>query len=270
MRIFTPTQELPFAGHPTIGTAYVLATVGRFPPNTTEITLHEKVGQISVTLEGDPARPSFAWLTSPPVRFEPPIANRAGIAEAVGLAMNDLLGGATGPPIQVGSTGNRFLYVPVRDRAATDAVVIDSRRLATILSPVGVGDDSPLIGVFVFNPEEARGADHVGGAYARMIAPTPAEGEDPTTGSASGPLAVYLVKEGLHAEARPTSGSIRLLSEQGTKMLRQSFVHLAVDLDPSGAVTTVRIGGSTAPVIEGVLRLPEHRSGGPTSGSQND
>lgn len=261
VRIFSPTQELPFAGHPTIGTAYVLATLGRFPANATEITLHEKVGPISVTFEGDPARPAFAWMTSPPVRFEPPIADRLGIAEAVGLELDDRLGGGSGPPIQVGSTGNRFLYVPLRDRAATEGVVIDSRRLATVLAAVRPGAESPLIGVFLFNPEEAHAAEHVGGAYSRMIAPSPAEGEDPATGSASGPLAVYLVREGLHAGGRAAPGMIRLLSEQGTKMLRQSFVHLAIDLDAVGAVTEVRIGGSTAPVIEGVLRLPEHRFG---------
>ena len=255
VRIFTPTQELPFAGHPTIGTAYVLATLGRFPAGVAEVVLHEGVGPIAVALEGDPARPAFAWMTHPPVRFEPPIADRAGIARALGLELADLLGGGSGPPIQVGSTGNRFLYVPVADRERTDAVLVDARRLASVLEGVTTESEPPLIGVFVFSPEAESGLNPAGGAYSRMIAPAPAEGEDPATGSASGPLAAYLVKEGLFSGKRPAPGTIRLVSEQGTQMRRQSFVHLAVDVDAAGVVAAVRIGGSTVPIIEGALRL---------------
>lgn len=255
VRIFTPTQELPFAGHPTIGTAYVLATLGRFPAGATEIVLHEGVGPIPVALEGDPARPAFAWMTHPPVRFEPPIADRAGIARALGLGPEDLLGGASGPPVQVGSTGNRFLYVPVADRVRTDAVVIDPRDLAAVLDVTNRVTDGPLIGVFMFTPIPVTGSETVGGAYSRMI--DPGEGEDPATGSASGPLAAYLVKEGLVAGPSTTPGTIRLLSEQGTRMKRQSFVHLAVDVDAAGGVLAVRVGGATVPIIEGTLRLPD-------------
>ncbi len=251
VRIYTPTQELPFAGHPTIGTAFVLATLGRFPTGATEIVLHEGVGPIPVTLEGDPVRPRFAWMTHPPVRFEPPIEDRAALAEALGVTVDDLLGGASGPPAQTGTTGNRFLYVPLADRSPVDSIAIDHRLLQRLLP------GPQPIGVFVFAPEERPEPGFAGGAYSRMVDPAPGEGEDPATGSASGPLAAYLVREGLHRG--PTSGpaTIRLLSEQGTKMRRQSFVHLAVDIDASGSVIAVRVGGATVPLITGTLRLPE-------------
>lgn len=249
VRIFTPIEEMPFAGHPTIGTAYVLATLGRFPAGASEVALHENVGVVSVRLEGDPARPSFAWLTHPPVEWDPPIADRTGVAEALGLTVDDLLGGLDGPPLQIGGT-NRFFYAPLVDRAAVDRVAISERDFLRLV-------DSPSRGgafVFFFAPEQpAAGEKLAGKVYARMIVPGPGGFEDPATGSASGPLGAYLVKERLFGAA---GGPYRYLSEQGTKMGRQSFIHIVVETDAAGTVETIFIGGATVPIIEGTLRLP--------------
>ena len=112
VRIFTPAREVPFAGHPTIGTAWVLATE-KLLPNSLRFNLEEGIGPVEVTLEGDPARPRMLWMRHGEARFGPELIERAGFARALGLAESDLLAGA---PIQTGSTGSTFLFIPLRDR----------------------------------------------------------------------------------------------------------------------------------------------------------
>lgn len=232
VRIFTPASELPFAGHPTVGTAWVLATRGRL--GGARAVLEEGIGPVPVELEGDPARPSFVWMRHGTAEFEPPVTERAGVAAALGLAASALHATA---PIRVGSTGRRFLYVPLRDRAAVDRAALDvpaMRRAA----------GEPLPGVFVFCPEER-------GAYSRMFAPhTSRTPEDPATGAATGPLGAYLVTHGLVRGA----GAFRFVSEQGTHMGRPSFVHIRLRAE-GGAATDIGVGGSVVPVLEGRVSL---------------
>ena len=234
VRIFTPASEIPFAGHPTVGTAWVLATLGRLG-GVVHAALEEGAGPVPVQLEGDPARPMFVWMRQRDAEFGPELADRAGVAAALGLAEGDLQDGA---PICVGSTGRPFLYVPLRDRPAVDRATLDvpaMRRAA----------GEPLPGVFVFAAEK-------GGAYSRMFAPhTSRIPEDPATGAASGPLGAYLVQHGLAGG----DGALRLVSEQGTQMGRQSFVHIRLRRD-GARVTDIAVGGSVVPVLEGRLTIP--------------
>ena len=239
LRIFTPTREIPFAGHPTIGTAWVLATHGLAPKGEARFVLEERIGPVPVELEGDPARPDFIWMTHPEVAFDPPLENRDAMARALGLEAADLWPGA---PIQPGSTGNTFLFVPLRDRATVDRAALDVR---AFLDAMG---DRPHIGVFVFAPDPDPAAGRV---YSRMFAPhTSGVPEDPATGSASGPLGAYLVRQGLVQKA----AEVRIVSEQGTKMGRQIFVHIRLDMSGE-TITRIRVGGSAVPVLEGELRL---------------
>src|SRR6267142_1735493 len=233
VRIFTPARELPFAGHPTVGTAWVLATRGRLGGGA-RATLEEGIGPVAVELEGDPARPSFVWMRHRDAEFGPPVSDRTGVATALGLDAAALHASA---PIRVGSTGSPFLYVPLRDRAAVDRAALD---VAAMRRAAG----EPLPGVFVFCAEAA-------GAYSRMFAPhTSRTAEDPATGAASGPLGAYLVTHGL---VRGT-GAVRLVSEQGTQMGRQSFVHIRLRVE-GGAATEICVGGSVVPVLEGRVSL---------------
>ena len=245
VRIVTPTQELPFAGHPTIGTAYVLATLGRLPPGAREIVLEEGVGPIRVRLEGDPAAPSFLWMDHPPAVFGAGLPDRAAIATALGLVEGDLLPGA---PIASGSTGLPFLYVPLRDRAAVDRAWLDLAALRPLLPPGTPAD------VFVFAVDPDPRPDGATAAYSRMFAPADGIPEDPATGSASGPLGAYLVRHGLASPAAD-GAAVRIVSEQGAKMGRQSFVHIAVETS-SGEPAAIRVGGAAVPVLDGTLRLP--------------
>ncbi|ACZ40452.1 PhzF family phenazine biosynthesis protein [Sphaerobacter thermophilus] len=239
VRIFTPGRELPFAGHPTVGTAYVLATSGRVPAGATEFALEERVGPVPVRLEGDPNAPTFIWMRHPAATFGPPREGRAQLAAALGLDEADLLPDV---PVCVGSTGVPFLYIPLRDPATVDRVVVDLPALSAWFG------DEELVGTFVFAPNPAAGPNRV---YSRMIA---AHGigiaEDPATGSASGPLGAYLVRHGLVA----SSDEVRIVSEQGTKIGRQSFVHITVRSRPDGG-EEIEVGGGTVPVLEGTLRI---------------
>jgi len=240
VRIFTPAREVPFAGHPTIGTSWVLATERLMAAGATSFNLEEGIGPVEVTLEGEPTRPSFLWMRHGEARFGAELGDRAGFARALGLAETDLLAGA---PVCTGSTGNAFLYIPLRDRDAVDRARLD---VPSLLAAQGEG---PNLGVFVFAPDPNPRAGRV---YSRMFAPhTSGVPEDPATGSASGPLGAYLVERGLVAPA----ATVEIVSEQGTRMGRQSFIRIRVGMS-GGRIGEILVGGSVVPVIEGRLRVP--------------
>jgi trans-2,3-dihydro-3-hydroxyanthranilate isomerase len=240
LRIFTPAREVPFAGHPTIGTAWVLASHGLGTGGASRFVLEERIGPVPVELEGDPARPEFIWMTQPEAIFDPALDDRGAMAKALGLREADLLPEA---PIQPGSTGNKFLFVPLRDRATVDRAVLDVRAMLAVMG------DRPHMGIFVFAPDPDPGAGRV---YSRMFAPhTSGIPEDPATGSASGPLGAYLVRHGLVKKA----GEVKIVSEQGTKMGRQSFIHIRLAMQ-GDEIATIRVGGSAVPVLDGELKLP--------------
>jgi len=264
LRIFTPAREVPFAGHPTVGTAWVLAAHGMAPKGAAGFVLEEKIGPVPVELEGDPARPDFIWMKHPGATFDPALENRDAVARALGLAEADLLPGA---PIQPGSTGNKFLFVPLRDKAAVDQAVLDVRALLEAMGNL------PHLGIFVFAPDLDRtagdrtagdrtagdrtagdrtaGGPAAGRVYSRMFAPhTSGVPEDPATGSASGPLGAYLVLNGLVGKG----ALVRIVSEQGTKMGRQSFLHIRLAMQGE-TITGIRVGGGVVPVLEGELRI---------------
>lgn len=231
LRIFTPAAELAFAGHPTIGTAFVLHTLGRLPPGGKPFTFEEGVGPVPVRI--DPGEPFSAWLRTPPVTFERPLSDRAGMAASLGLAESDLLD----VPIQVASAGNPFLYVALRDAELVDRSALDLRAYRA------VAPDAVAVGVYVF---ALRGE----GAYSRMFAPEQNIIEDPATGSATGPLAAYLLQHGLFAHR----DGLELVAEQGTHMGRRSILRIRIGGTPDSPA--IDVGGSAVALIEGTLRLP--------------
>lgn len=236
-RIFTPRRELPFAGHPTLGTAWVLATRGLLPPGTTRFMLEEGIGPVPVEFEGDPTRPSFVWMHHGEPTFGPEIVDRVGMAKALGLTEAHLVPKV---PIQSVSTGNPFLFVPLRNAATVDRAALDVPALHDCLG------DGGALGIFVFAPHGP------GKVYSRMFAPhTAGVSEDPATGSASGPLGAYLVRYGLV----PAGAEVKILSEQGVKMGRASHVHIRLDA-VDGRASNIRVGGGVVEVLVGELHLP--------------
>jgi trans-2,3-dihydro-3-hydroxyanthranilate isomerase len=240
VRIFTPARELQFAGHPTIGTAWVMAVHGLVPGSPSAFSLEEGIGPVPVTLDGDPGSPSFIWMRHGTPDFGPEMGNRAEIAAALNLTEADLISGA---PIQTGSTGSRFMFVPLRDRATVDRAVLDVPKIIKALG------DQPLVGIFVFAPDPDPGAGRV---HSRMFAPhTSGIPEDPATGSATGPLGAYLVKQRL----MKAGGKIAIVSDQGVKMGRHSRLHIR-GIERGGELEEIEVGGGVVPVIDGRLRVP--------------
>ena len=235
VRIFTPANELPFAGHPTVGTAWVLATQGRVPGGALEFTLEETVGPVAVRGEQGPGGLTI-WMTHPPLVFGDVITDRKRMAAALGLDESYLIPDV---PLQGATTGAEFLYVALRDAKAVDAAVADRARLRDAF----VGR-KPLP-VFLFAP---AGPNRL---YSRMFSPHVfGIDEDPATGSASGPLGAFVVKYRLV----PRSSTVSITSEQGTKMGRQSIIHIRLEYGADQDVPTrIEVGGGVMPVVTGTL-----------------
>jgi trans-2,3-dihydro-3-hydroxyanthranilate isomerase len=231
VRIFTPASELPFAGHPTIGTAWVLFTEGLVPGGALEFTLEEGIGPVHVRAERGSNSLTF-WMTHPAVTFGDIVSDREGAAAAIGLSEADL---ASDVPIQVGTTGVPFIYVALKDAAAVDRAVSEKGALSKVFEH----------GVFLF---AAVARDRL---YSRMFAPHVLNiYEDPATGSGSGPLGAFAVKYGLVKRSKEVS----LVSEQGTKMGRRSLVHIKLTYPPDGDVPSrIEVGGSVVPTLKGEL-----------------
>jgi trans-2,3-dihydro-3-hydroxyanthranilate isomerase len=235
VRIFTPGTELPFAGHPTVGTAWVLATQGLIRDGGLEFTMEEGVGPVAVRGERGPNGITF-WMTHPPLTFGDVTSERRRIAESIGLTENDLVPDV---PMQVASTGVEFLYVALKDRRAVDAAVSDKARMRK------ANDGREALPVFLFT---AEGSDRL---YSRMFAPDVIGiDEDPATGSGSGPLGAFAVRYGLI----PRAAKVAITSEQGTKMGRQSFVHISLAYGSDHDIPTrIEVGGRVMPVLTGTL-----------------
>jgi trans-2,3-dihydro-3-hydroxyanthranilate isomerase len=233
VRIFTPSRELRFAGHPTVGAAFVLLEEGRIPAGTRSFRLDEGVGPVAVRVEtGESGRP-LVWLRTPPIA-EGPVYDHARAAQALGLDVRDLL---ECPP-QWMSAANPTIFVAVREPKAVDRAWVD----LTSMRVLDGGPREPAC-VFVFAPTPD-------GAYSRMFAPEFGIAEDPATGSSTGPLAAYMMRYGLVSSAP----GVRFVSEQGTRMGRRSLLHVRIE-GVRGA-HGIDVGGYVTPVIEASLTLP--------------
>ncbi len=229
VRIFTPFSELPFAGHPTVGTAWVLHEEGMV--KDLEFTLEEGVGPVPVRGERSDRRVMF-WMRHPEVVYGD-VFPHANVAAAVGVDEHDVIADV---PAQSVSTGNPFLFVALKDKKAVDSAVSDRAKLEQLLA----GHAS--FGVFLF-ASAGRGK-----LYSRMFSVDIAE--DPATGSGSGPLGAFAVRYGLE----PRAPRVAIVSEQGTKMGRQSFIHIALTYGESEDVPErIEVGGSVVPVLSGTL-----------------
>ncbi len=241
MRIFTPAQELPMAGHPTVGTTFALVREGVIAASTQRFTFGLNVGPTPVDLQWEGDRLTFAWMTQriPELvtTFDDPTV-RGDIAAAVGLDASDLVEGL---PVQIVSTGVPFLFVPIRTREALDRAEPDLTVMRRLQREHGLGHYY----LFTTGPGEPAAT-----TYSRMFAPILGIMEDPATGGASGPLGGYLVQHGLV----PPSDAGAIVNLQGAKMGRPSWIHIAVEGEP-GALGPVRVGGTSVLVATGTLTV---------------
>ena len=238
VRIFTPYAELPFAGHPTVGTGWVLLDEGFVSPDAAGFTLEEGVGPIPVKVDRS-GKTMVLWMTHPSVKFGETIEQRDELAAALGLTLADLVPGV---PIQTASTGATFAYIALKNAAAVDRAVSSGEALTIVLDP------HSLPPVFLF---AAVGSHRL---YSRMFGPHSVTRivEDPATGSASGPLGAFAVRYGLV----PRAPQVAIVSEQGTKMGRQSFIQISLAYSTGGEIADrIEVGGSVVPVMTAELSV---------------
>lgn len=242
VRIFTPGGEIPFAGHPTVGTAFVLASIGEvtLTGSETRVVLEEGVGPVPVTIRATDGKPTFCQFSVAQLpEVGPPLPSRSVMASLLSLNEDDLVDGVWHH--QVVSCGLPFAFVPLRDRGAVGRSRIRLEQWEQHLAG-RVGD---MVMVFAMDPEEP--GHHV---RARMYSPGINVAEDPATGSACAALGGYL------AARAEGDGTMRWVVEQGYEMGRPSLIEVEADRS-GGTITAVRVGGATVMVCEGQLVISD-------------
>lgn len=231
VRIFTIVRELPLAGHPVIGSWFLLASLGVVRPETREIVQEIGAGLLPVGFTWDGRKPMRVTMTQRPARFFPTHLAQSELARALGLSPRDF--DPTLKPEFV-STGVKHLMVPARSDRAVARMEVDYIRLRRLLARhVGVL-------AYIFH---ARGTH----AHARGFAPEELI-EDPATGSAAGPLGAYLVE---HGRLRPGQ---TLRVAQGIEMGRPSAIEVKVERTPKGGHVP-RVSGSAVIVARGEILI---------------
>ena len=220
IRIFTPTSELPFAGHPVLGTAFVLGG----PLQTTEIRLETGRGTVPVVLEREGARIVFGRMSQPIPSVEP-FERADELLRALRVERSEL-------PVELYDLGIRHVYVALPSEEAVAAVRPDLLALAELQGVVGTS---------CFAGEGRRWKT-------RMFAPADGVAEDPATGSAAGPLAVHLARHG-----RIAFGA-EIEIRQGEEIGRPSRLYARAD-GSAERIEKVEVGGSAVVVARGEFRL---------------
>lgn len=243
VRIFTPAAEMPFAGHPVVGTHWVLARLGRVKlrePVTT-VRFELGVGVLPADLHVSGGEVQQVVMTQDRPSWHASLKDLSGLSEGLGLDPEAIA--ATGLPVQVVSTGVPQMMVPIRSLAEVQS--LDASRLnVAALNRVCRALGTECVMVFALETVFPESTVH-----ARMFAPLLGVPEDPATGSASGALGAYLV----HHRAVPvTEPTVYIVSEQGAEIGRQSTLRVEVDVD-GDEIGAVRVGGSVVQVAEGTL-----------------
>ncbi len=234
VRIFTPARELPFAGHPTLGTAYVLRYKHLLEPNMKEALLELGIGAISVEFLSD----DVVRMSQPRPEFLQKLDDRKTIAELLGLAKSDI---ETDYPIQYVSTGSHKLIVPVTSLAAVQRAQPDSQGILEGL------EGFPSRNVLIFCTETVNRDSDV---HARFFAPEVGVVEDPATGSAAGPLAAYI--EHHKVLSRKEKGK-PIIIEQGYEIRRPS--QLVSEVVWGEEMEGVLVSGKVKLVADGTFYL---------------
>nr|WP_246329497.1 PhzF family phenazine biosynthesis protein [Chthonobacter rhizosphaerae] len=241
VRIFTPAKELPFAGHPTVGTAVLLATErldGIARETDAMVVLQEEIGIVRCGVVLAPGRAGRAVFDVPKLPEEHPFRGDIGLAaSALGLNRQDI--GFENHVPSVFSVGHPFVFVPVRDRASVDAIRPELRHWEAGFGAAGIN-------VFAYTRECAH---QDGDFHARMFAPDLGIGEDPATGSAAACFAGVVMRFDGSSDGEKT-----IIIEQGYAMGRPSRIELELVVE-KGRLHAGRISGEAVLVARGDLLL---------------
>ncbi len=241
VRIFTPGAEVPFAGHPTVGTAIALVASGKFgsPSGESRIVLEEKVGPIPVTVRIGTDGSAFAQFSVAKLpEVGPPAPSRSMLAKILSINTEDVLSARYAPePV---SCGLPFLMVGVTGLDALERARVRFEKWETTLQSAWAPD------LFVFAKDPAGGDTHY---RARCFVPSCSVPEDPATGSANACFAGYLAMR-----ERAKDGAFRWTVDQGVEMGRASRIEIEAD-KAAGSVTAIRVGGAAVQVMRGTLHI---------------
>jgi trans-2,3-dihydro-3-hydroxyanthranilate isomerase len=236
VRIFTVQEELPFAGHPTLGTAFAL----RGQSGAKQVVLELNVGKVPVHFEDHAGQPAFGEMT----QINPTFVirhDREEVARATGIPVQDF---DDSLPIETVSTGVPFTVTPLKSLAAIQNLRIDLNRAAAYLAQT-----AGKFFYFVTRETLNRKVDRKARLHARMLF---YNGEDPATGSAAGCAAAWMVAHGV---AKPDE---RVLIEQGIEMNRPSRIFVRASFDSKSSdnrVVNVRVGGNSVEIMRGEVYL---------------
>ena len=234
VRIFPQTNELPFAGHPLVGTGYVIVaeTLIEIRETLTAVKLETGVGEILVkveTINWEAKTLGESVMTQPIPVVKTTWADTARLAKALALESSDIE--STNLPVEVLFNGIPVMIVPIASMATIQKIKVDMGALEAISHEAGA------ITVLVFTRETV---DAFNDAHCRVFVPDQGIAEDAATGSANGPLGYYFVRHRL-LDVQPTT---RIVSEQGFEMKRPSILNIELDVEPAtGDVLNVRVGG---------------------------
>ncbi len=239
LRIFTPARELPFAGHPTVGTAVLLATrkaAEGVPGKEMVVVLEEPVGAIRCGVFIQGAKSAHAIFDAPQLPILVPADfDREAVAAALGLLPAEV--GFENHKTSAWSAGLPIIFVPVSGLEA----IANARPNPTTWAE---GFGSPMAAAWLYC-RETEGSERA--FHARMFAPELGFSEDPATGSAAAAFAGVV-----HRFDAPLSGSYRYVIEQGFEIGRPSLMTLEIDI-AGGEIAAVRVGGNAVVVAEGRL-----------------
>lgn len=244
LRIFTPKQEIPFAGHPVLGTFYILASLKRMPLTEpiTHLYYECNIGVFPIELRVHKGQILRVVMTQPKPEFLGRVDapdSAIQIAKALGIDRRAIADAKF--PIEVVSTGLPVIIVPVRTLTAVRSIVPDLSAITDICARNGAN------GIMVFTTVTV---DEFSTVHTRMFAPPIGVPEDPATGSASGALGAYLVQNGVVEVALTTE----IIAEQGYEVDRPSRIIIQVESDDD-VIQEVKVGGEAVMVIEGTITL---------------
>lgn len=244
VRIFVPDKEIPYAGHPTLGTFFVLAKEGRvkLEDPVTTVRMESLAGVLPVEIHSAKGRIRKIVTVQKRPEFGRVYEDAEPFAEALSLRPSDISPKA---PVQLVSTGLPWVIMPLKDRKSVERASGNAAALAEAskLMPKDVAD----IYVTCLDPVSESSTAHSRGfsLVNRNVV------EDPATGSASGCLGAFLV----HWKAVPVERVTRIVNEQGYEIGRPSRIEIEVGTSPAGTIESVRVGGSVVHMMDGTAYL---------------
>ena len=236
VKIFTPEKEIPFAGHPTIGTAHILRETGRVISGDHSIKLSMKAGIITVT-QG--LIDNLLFMDQPLPEYLPVLDCAEKIGNVLSIPTSSIK--LSRYPIQIVSTGLPVILVPINSIKSLEKIVINVSELDNFLHSLGVEM------LYAFTDETLNPSATI---HARMFAPPLGILEDPATGSAAGAMGAYIFKH----KIVPENNLKNIIIEQGYKMGRPSSIHVEI-YHEYNEIKKIRVGGESVTVIEGFIKL---------------